>query len=85
MSQQEAQAELAARWGAPTLMRAAVDEYMQVRDWLPPIIQPARQLVQVLETYWGCRCGRWGPCDICGRKRGSDGVAVGSDGHPVAV
>jgi hypothetical protein len=41
MSRQEAQAELAARWGAPTLMRAAVDEYMQVRDWLPESLQVA--------------------------------------------
>ena len=37
MSRQEAQAELAARWGAPTLMRAAVEEYVHVRDWLPPL------------------------------------------------
>ena len=39
MSRQEAQAELAARWGAPTLMRAAVDEYMRVREWLPDGLQ----------------------------------------------
>jgi hypothetical protein len=39
MSRQEAQAELAARWHAPTLMRAAVDEYMHVRDWLPAELQ----------------------------------------------
>ena len=39
MTRAEAQAELAARWHAPTLMRAAVDEYMHVRDWLPPALQ----------------------------------------------
>jgi len=48
MSRQEAQAELAARWGAPTLMRAAVEEYMQVRDWLPPLTRPASELLDAM-------------------------------------
>ena len=48
MTRQEAQAELAARWGAPTLMRAAVEEYMQVRDWLPPITRSAEDLLDAM-------------------------------------
>jgi hypothetical protein len=48
MTREEARDELAHRWRAATLMRAAVDEYMHIRDWLPPMSRPAQDLLEAL-------------------------------------
>jgi hypothetical protein len=48
MTLAEARDELAHRWNAPTLMRAAAAEYMHIRDWLPPMTRPVQDLLDAM-------------------------------------